>query len=108
MQITYTEAAQTEISKVIGEHQAELKLVFDAEGCGCSVSGVPTLWVVNERHPEDLTADSEPRDTLYEKKHEVFFDDLMNIDWNPAKRAFSLTSSGQIFNNMMSLIDKRT
>ncbi|MFD2612120.1 iron-sulfur cluster biosynthesis family protein [Paenibacillus gansuensis] len=107
MHITYTDAAAGQIKSLMNIDTDELKLVFDNEGCGCTLSGVPTLWIVDSSETDDLKAEGEPFTTKYRKRDEVFFEDKMKIDYNPQRMAFSLSSSGQIYNAMMSLVDKR-
>ncbi|MGF7030560.1 uncharacterized protein YqkB [Paenibacillus mucilaginosus] len=106
MSIQFTEAAQSAIAKVRGS-QGYIKLAYDSEGCGCSVSGVPTLWIVDEAGLFDLVKQGEPFDVLMEQKHEVFFEDAMKVDYQEIGHIFSLKSSGQIYNARMQLVDKR-
>lgn len=105
MHITFTALAAEQITKRLGRQPGEVKLVFDSEGCGCSVSGVPTLWIVNQAGDKDLRADGTPFGLLYEQKHEIFFEDRMSLDYQSS--GFVLKSSGQIYNAHMRLIDKR-
>lgn len=108
MQISFTESAVKEIAKVWGEgHQGMLKLAFDSEGCGCAVNGVPTLWLVNRAEEQDLRLQGKPFEVLLDKKHEVYFEERMTVDYIPEGIRFVLKSSGQIYNAHMSLIDKR-
>ncbi|MCZ8521452.1 MULTISPECIES: iron-sulfur cluster biosynthesis family protein [Paenibacillus] len=106
MSIQFTEAAQTAIGKILGG-QGYIKLAYDSEGCGCSVSGVPTLWLVDEPAAFDLVKRGEPFDVLMEQKHEVFFEDAMKVDYQEIGHIYSLKSSSQIYNGRMQLIDKR-
>lgn len=108
MQISFTETAVKEIAKVWGaEHQGMLKLAFDTEGCGCAVNGVPTLWLVDQAEKQDLRMEGSPYEVLMDKKHEVYFEERMTVDYIPEGLRFVLKSSGQIYNAHMSLIDKR-
>lgn len=107
MYIQYTHEAVDEITKKLAGRSGRIKLEFDSEGCGCSVSGVPTLWLVNESSEHDLKAEGDPYETFYDRKQEVFFEEKMKINYNVNTQAFSLTSNSQIYNQMMSLIDKR-
>lgn len=51
MHLTITEAAERILSPLLQEPSTWLKLVYDIEGCGCAVDGVPALWLVNECGP---------------------------------------------------------
>lgn len=108
MQISFTEAAAHEIARKLGDDKdARLKLVFDSEGCGCSANGVPTLWIVSEAGTYDFIADGEPYDVLIDRKHEVYFEERMIVDYIPQGIRFVLKSGGQIYNSFMHLIDRR-
>ncbi|MDF2961431.1 MAG: hypothetical protein K0S39_3166 [Paenibacillus sp.] len=107
MQIIFTDQAVEQINRKMTPGAAELKLVYDSEGCGCAVSGVPTLWLVNEAADKELRAEGHPFEVLYEKKHEVYFEDKMTLDFEKVRGSFVLKSSGQIYNANMRLIDKR-
>lgn len=106
MQITFTEQAVEQIKKHQMKGQEKLKLVFDSEGCGCAVSGVPTLWIMQQAGERDLHTEGTPYEVLYEKKHEVYFEDRMTLDYRE-NGGYVLKSSGQIYNANMRLIDKR-
>jgi uncharacterized protein YqkB len=106
MQITFTEAAIQHLEPVVSK-DALLKLVFDSNGCGCAVNGVPALWVVPEADPRDLHAEASPFELVYSPKHEVFFEDHMKIDYQPENRSYLLKSNNQIYNAGMKVIDKR-
>ncbi|NHN30787.1 iron-sulfur cluster biosynthesis family protein [Paenibacillus agricola] len=107
MQITFTNEAIEQMHQQLPAGSGELKLVFDSEGCGCSVNGVPTLWIVDRPKDRDLRADGTPYELLYEPNHEIFFEDKMTVDYSPKSRNYVLKSNGQIYNANMQLIDKR-
>jgi uncharacterized protein YqkB len=107
MHITFTDHAVEQINQQLPAGAGDLKLVFDSEGCGCSVNGVPTLWIVDNPGERDLHAEGAPFELLYEPNHEIFFDDKMTLDYLAKSRSFVLKSSGQIYNANMQLIDKR-
>ncbi|MFE5317307.1 iron-sulfur cluster biosynthesis family protein [Paenibacillus sp. NPDC056579] len=106
MHITFTEQATEQLHKQTLNGNEELKLAFDSEGCGCSVSGVPTLWIVSGAGERDLRASGEPFSLLYDKKDEIFFEDRMTLDYRSGS-GYVLKSSGQIYNANMRLVDKR-
>ena len=51
MNITFTDTAKQRLTPCMEQNNTLLKLVFDTEGCGCSVNGVPTLWLVEWQKP---------------------------------------------------------
>ncbi|MCR8631943.1 MULTISPECIES: iron-sulfur cluster biosynthesis family protein [Paenibacillus] len=107
MHITFTNQAIEQINKKMTTGAGELKLVYDSEGCGCAANGVPTLWIVNHAEDKELRAEGTPFELVYEKKHEVYFEDRMTLDYEAGRGSFVLKSSGQIYNANMLLIDKR-
>ncbi|MDF2726269.1 MAG: iron-sulfur cluster biosynthesis protein [Paenibacillus sp.] len=90
-------------------HNGPYKLAYDAEGCGCAVNGVPALWLVDEVGPEDVLAEADADELpfIYEKRHELFFEDRLKIDYNREKRTFRLASDGQIYTPDLKVVDKR-
>jgi uncharacterized protein YqkB len=109
LKIVFTDTAAAQIRETLGTEPGpfRLKLVYDAEGCGCAVNGLAQLWITDGPGPGDAEADGTPYRVFYEPRHEIFFDDAMTVDYLPAKRAYVLRSNQQIFNPMMSLTDKR-
>lgn len=108
MHITFTEEAAKEIDSKLGAPAGgKLKLVYDAEGCGCAVSGVPTLWITDKTDSNDFTVQDEPYLLLMDRKHEVFFEENMIIDYNKKGHCFILKGGGQIYNAHMRLLDER-
>ncbi|QJD82518.1 iron-sulfur cluster biosynthesis family protein [Cohnella herbarum] len=108
MIIQWSEQAIAEVQTRFGEDALTWKLVSDSEGCGCSMNGVATLWAIDAPLDDDLPTQSNRLAVWYEKRHEVFFDDVMRMTYDPDKRAFKLASDGQIYTNRLMLIDKRT
>ncbi|WP_281887114.1 iron-sulfur cluster biosynthesis family protein [Paenibacillus sp. YYML68] len=108
MFIQFTEDAVQAIRERIGERAGRLKLVYDNEGCGCAVSGVPALWIIEAATAHDFQLQAEPLDVWMDNKHEVFFEEKMTVERSTKNdRCFILKSSGQIYNSYMHVIDKR-
>jgi uncharacterized protein YqkB len=111
MQITFTEQAAAAVGQRLEAGQSGvLRLVYDNEGCGCAVNGVPTLWIESATQPHDfqIEAVGTPAELWMEKKHEIYFEDRMTLDYKAEGRSFVLKSNGQIYNAHMNLIDKRS
>ena len=96
----------------LADHDAQrsplLKLVYDSEGCGCAVSGVPQLWRVNNTEADDITISEGAVTVLAEKRHAVFFEDDLRLEYEPSRSCFVLKSDGQIYNSRLRVIDKTT
>lgn len=97
MKITFTEAAVAKLRPYLNESGKKLKLLHDTEGCGCVVSGVPVLQLVEELTADDVIAEGEPLSFVYEPRHEVYYEPHMRIDYQPAGNSFSLKSDNQIY-----------
>lgn len=106
MQITITEAAEQKLSARTEGKAGYLKLAYDIEGCGCAVSGVPTLWLVDAVGEDDIEIETNNRSIYIEKQKQVFFDETMNLDFHVKSNCFQLKSPGQYLNPRMSLVDK--
>jgi len=104
MHITFTEAAVRKLDPYMADGSKKLKLLHDTEGCGCVMSGVPALQLVDEPSVDDKLADGEPYSFLYEPRHEVFYEPFMKVDYNEAKNSFSLRSDNQIYTTQLRLI----
>jgi uncharacterized protein YqkB len=107
MKISWSEEAVRQIRERFGSDAAHLRLVYDTEGCGCAVNGVPALWVVDERAPGDIAVDCEPFGVSIDPKHEVFFEDVLRIDYRSDVRCFRLSSDNQIYTSRLIPADRR-
>ncbi|GIP32566.1 iron-sulfur cluster biosynthesis family protein [Paenibacillus sp. J2TS4] len=110
MRIEVRDAAERAIINRLGGSGFTLKLVYDSEGCGCAVSGVPQIWVIDPIEPsaDNPAAALSPVLILYEKRQEVFFEEQMRLDYDTEKKAFQLKSDQQIYNAGITLLDKRS
>ncbi|NDI34502.1 iron-sulfur cluster biosynthesis family protein [Chengkuizengella sediminis] len=106
MQISLTENAKNEIMNKVNTDLQYIKLAHDAEGCGCIMSGVAQLWIVNEKGEFDLESNSDSISILYDSRHEVFFEEEMKLDYDSNKKSFSLSSKQQIYNASLILRHK--
>lgn len=103
--IQFSKAAKEAIRKKMKQKDVVLKLVYDTEGCGCGVSGVPTLYMVDEIQ-DGVKAKSDTFPIYYDEQQRVFFEEQLMIDINHhAYGAFVLKSNGQIYSSYMSLVD---
>jgi uncharacterized protein YqkB len=109
MYIHLTEAAQHQLAPYSLSGADRIRLVYDSEGCGCAVSGVASLWLTNTTENDETLAETNaPSLTFsYLKRHEIFFEDRLNLDYNPERRAFRLSSNGQIYGSGILVSDRR-
>lgn len=106
LHINCTETALQHIAERQGQSQANVKLVYNIEGCGCALSGVAELWIVEHLSEDDALATGH-YPIYYDTRHTVFFEDELVIDYSPSRRTFTLKSNGQFYNASMLLYDKR-
>lgn len=105
MKIQFTDAAIAKINDKIAGHEGHLKLKYDIDGCGCVVSGVPTLWYVTKPDEgDDVTVETNRFPILVEKSKTVFLDEELKIDFSTSSNTFQLKSPGQIINGRMNFI----
>jgi uncharacterized protein YqkB len=103
MNITFTEKAMQQLEPILGTKR--LKLKYDADGCGCAVNGVPTLWLVARADEDDIEVATNYAPILLEKHELVFYDEMMTIDVVEGAGCFQLKSPNQILNPRMSLVE---
>ena len=108
MHIHITASAAERLQALAGSPDTIFKLVYDAEGCGCAVSGVPALWMLDRTAmlESDLKAASDPT-IVYERRHEVFYEDQLTLDYDQEDRRFRLSSNSQIYANDLAVVDRR-
>lgn len=118
MKMQLTSTAQRRLAEYAPAAGDRFRLVYDAEGCGCAVSGVASLWLTGEPAEQDeRTAELivQPIDSsdpagiriTYLARHEVFFDDRLKLDYSEDRRAFRLASDNQIYNSRLTVSDRR-
>lgn len=102
MNLTFSVTALAQLSqqreRAAGKN---LKLVYDAEGCGCAVSGVAQMkWVREIGDESDRIADG-PLPAYVEKRQMVFFEDHLHLDYHHERRVYRLSSPNQTYNASM-------
>jgi uncharacterized protein YqkB len=107
MKIVCSPDAVQKLRTRYGPDVAAFRLVYDTEGCGCAVNGVPALWAVDEAAAGDIAADSEPFVIWHDPRHAVYFDETLRIDYRSDMKSFRLASDSQIYTSRMVLADRR-
>lgn len=106
MKVTFTTKAIEKLTEKIDGQTKLLKLKYDTEGCGCVVSGISALWLVNEKEDDDFQIETNFQPVLIEKSKQVFFDEAMTIDFVQTANCFQLKSPNQILNPRMMVVEK--
>ncbi|MCR2820311.1 iron-sulfur cluster biosynthesis family protein [Lederbergia panacisoli] len=104
MKISISEEAARQIERKMDEKDLILKLKYETDGCGCAVSGVPTLQLISKQDLDknDILIETDKLDVYMEKSKTIFFDEEMKIDYSQESQSFRLSSPGQILNGRMS------
>jgi Fe-S cluster assembly iron-binding protein IscA len=112
MNIQISERAVERLQQISRGERPIVQLMYDNEGCGCAVTGVPMLALVEQIDAQYVQANvNDTRLALYYyPQHAVYFEDHLRIDYSPANNAFKLSSAQQIYTNDMKVRvnDKRT
>ncbi|MBM7563397.1 iron-sulfur cluster biosynthesis family protein [Paenibacillus sacheonensis] len=104
MHFTFTPSAVEKLAEPLADASKSLKLLYDTEGCGCVMNGVPTLLMVNGPDPNDALGEGTPYSVWYEPNYEVFFEPELKIDFQAARNAFVLKSDSQIYTSNLRFI----
>jgi len=107
MEVTFTKEAIEQLTPKLNENNERLlKLKYDTDGCGCVMSGVTALWLVEEQDQGDIRIETNHVPLLVEKTKMVFLDEQLTISYNETAKSFMLKSPSQILNPRMSLLLK--
>lgn len=103
--ITFTPEAAEQIKKKLAGRDLDLKLLYDIDGC--SLSGIPTLRLMNkqERDSDEISVETNEMPVRVEQSKLLFLDDNLEIDFSEQSHAFQLASPNEILNGRMSLMD---
>jgi uncharacterized protein YqkB len=108
MHLTLSGEAAEMLRQRQGDRPGVLRLVYDTEGCGCAVDGVPMLWLTDAPAAGDMAIAGQPLQVWTDPRQTIFFEDEVRLDYRDASRTFRLQSDSQIYNSMLQLIDRRT
>lgn len=106
MYIEWSEEAVREAESRFGPGAKRWKLVFDNEGCGCAVNGVPTFWLGAAPDPQDVPVGTNAGEGWIQPQHELYFDERLRVSYLPEHRSFKLSSDGQTYTNRLKLEDR--
>jgi uncharacterized protein YqkB len=104
MELTITNAALNRLQQKMQGKTGYLKLKHDTEGCGCVVSGVAALVLVDEIEANTTKIPTNGPDLYLEYNTEVFFNEKMTID-AAAGNHFTLKSPNEMLNPAMKFYD---
>jgi iron-sulfur cluster insertion protein len=105
MKLTFTQTALDRLQQKIQNKKGFLKLKHDTEGCGCVVSGVAALVLVDGIENNATKMSTNGPDLYMEYNTEVFFDTDMTIDIAIGNH-FTLKSPSEMLNPAMKFYDQ--
>jgi uncharacterized protein YqkB len=107
MHLTITPEAAARMEQfVTADENHAFYLIYDTEGCGCAVNGVPTLkWQSSEPHgPMQFVQLCELPHPVYVSTHDaLFFEDAMKLAFDSSTFCFKLSGTGQIYHHCLTV-----
>lgn len=108
MIIQLTQDAERKLKEKIGDKPGSVRLIYDTEGCGCAVNGIPGLRIIDKPDDEDVSVSAGDSLSFFiNRRQEVFFEDNMKLDVLPKLSSFQLESSNQTYGTNIQLVDTR-
>jgi uncharacterized protein YqkB len=108
MRLTLTDQAAEILRLRQADRPGAIRLVYDTEGCGCAVDGVPMLWMTDAPEAGDTSIAERPLQVWMDPRQTIFFEDEVRLDYRDATRSFRLQSDSQIYNSLLQVVDRRT
>ncbi|MCH1624842.1 iron-sulfur cluster biosynthesis family protein [Ferdinandcohnia quinoae] len=107
MKIQFTGKAVKKLETTYTNKNKLLKLKYETDGCGCVLSGVTALWLIDpiDEDEDDIIIETNYQPILLEKSKMVFMDEEMTIDVVESANCFMLKSPNQILNPRLRLIE---
>lgn len=108
MNIKLTPEAKRTLKESLGNRPGTVRLIYDTEGCGCAVNGVPGLQIVDAPSHEDAGVATDGSVAMViRRKHEVFFEEQLKLDVQPGTATYRLTSRNQTYGTHIRVADAR-
>lgn len=101
--------AQSLLQSKLDSRPGYIRLAYDNEGCGCSLSGAIALWIVDRTEPADIAISSDSGiDFIVDKNDAVYFDETLSITISGFdKTSVRLSSDGQSYGSSIRIEDRR-
>jgi uncharacterized protein YqkB len=109
VQITLTQTAIERLKRTAGGRTGVFRIVYDTDGCGCAVNGVPALWYADAPESDDVSIESTGSEDLsfwVDRKQTIFFEDELKLDNRPESGGLRLYSDSQIYNASLQVFDR--
>ncbi|WP_170287576.1 iron-sulfur cluster biosynthesis family protein [Aquibacillus halophilus] len=103
MRLSITPQALERVIELQGSDQNYLWLYYDTEGCGCGVSGLPSVRFATSKNDSYQLVESNKLQVIIHKQQAVFFAKEMKLDYT--ENFFRLSSSEGMLNPIISEFD---
>ncbi|MCQ4085639.1 iron-sulfur cluster biosynthesis family protein [Saccharibacillus sp. JS10] len=102
--------AQTLLNGKFGDQPGYLRVAYDNEGCGCSLSGAIALWLVDEKKSSDLSISSESQTSfIIDQNDAVYLDQNLSLTISKfGPTSLRLASDGQSYGSSIAIEDRRS
>jgi len=106
--IQLTPEADLKLMEMLGNKPGAVRLIYDTEGCGCAVNGVPGLQIVDGAAEGDTAIQTDSSIPLViHGNQEVFFEAELKLDVHAGTVNFRLTSRNQTYGTNIIATDTR-
>lgn len=97
MKIKVNKAAEELLKKKLGDKPGVIRLIYDTEGCGCAVNGVPAFHIVSNTELSDIKIESNVPELTFiiDGQRAVFFEEELTLTTDPGDLSLRLSSNGQ-------------
>lgn len=109
MRLDVTSEAAARMQQVVtAEKNRAFYLIYDTEGCGCAVNGVPTLkWMsISSQEAGLMTYEllcEQPFKIFVSTHDALFFEEEMKLSFDAGNFCFKLSGPGQIYHHCLTV-----
>ena len=108
MLIQLSQRAEAKLTEKIGAKPGIIRLIYDTEGCGCAVNGVPGLRIIGQPEQDDVSLEVEGSVPLVMNRMQMlFFEEEMKLDLPEGDFTFRLDSKSQTYGTNIQIVDTR-
>lgn len=107
MHMQISERAERFLRAKIGSKSSPVRLVFDGEGCGCGINGIPALWILSAQDEYDKEIHSNGIPFVINPAHAIYFEENLYLDSEENYPSFRLSGDSQLYGQNIRLLDQR-
>lgn len=107
MKMTLDSAAVNLVHELRGEYSGQLRLIYDLEGCGCGMSGIAGLELVDKPGMHDISIECDSFPVWIDRGQAVFYEDKLFLKGDESTGTFRLDGMSQLYHSNLRLVDRR-